>query len=321
MTVVDRIADYLAPLRRVLISSHARPDGDSIGSQLAAAAGLEQLGKSVEIVNRDAHPPNYRMLPGIERIRIRSAVEGDFDCALILECNNLDRTEVTGLERFPIVNIDHHPINDSFGVLNWVDSSFAAVAEMVLPLLKRLGAVITPEIATNLYVGLLTDTGSFRFSNTSPAAMRAAAELIESGADPAGIAEEVLMRQSASRLRLTAGLLGTFERDPSGRIAWVVLEQSLVKKSGAAPNDTEGLVNFPMSVDGVLICAFFREEPDGGWKVSLRSKGQVDIGRVAQFFGGGGHRNASGFSYPRSPLPVVRDAVLDRLLAVVDARE
>lgn len=320
MTIADEIIQYLGSVQRILITSHARPDGDSIGSQLAAALGLQQLGKQIAVINADPHPPNYRSLPGIDLIQLRHKVEGEFDCVLILECNNFERAGVEGLDRFPAVNIDHHPTNDSFGILNWVDPSYAAVAQMVHPVLKGLGVHITPEIAANLYTGILTDTGSFRFSNTTPAALRCAAELVESGADPAALAEEVLMRQSESRLRLISGLLATFEQDPSGQIAWVVLDQQLLRRTGAGANDTEGLVNYPMSVDGVLVCVFFREEPDGSWRVSLRSKGNLDVGQVALHFDGGGHRNASGFSYPKARLEDVRDTVLKRVLPLVSGR-
>ncbi len=318
MTPEQSIVEFLRPCRRVLITSHARPDGDSIGSQLALALGLEQIGKQVDIVNADPHPPNYRRLPGIERIRLQDRVNGDWDCVVLLECNNLERSGVQGLERYPAVNIDHHPSNDHFGVVNWVDPDCAAVAQMVLPVLRGLQVAITPDIATNLYVGILTDTGSFRFSNTTPAAFRAAAELVEAGADPAATAEEVLMRQSESRLRLMAALLSTFGRDPSGRIAWVTLTRDMLAQTGAAANDTEGLVNYPLSVDGVVVCAFVREEPDGSTKVSLRSKGDLDVGQVAEAFGGGGHRNASGFSFPGS-VEQARREIVARLLALVES--
>lgn len=317
MTQAEEIARFLTPLRRILITSHERPDGDSIGSQLGAALALEQLGKTVEVVNRDPHPPNYRSLPGVERIRLGETVRGDFDCVLVLECGSFERTGVRGLDRFPAVNIDHHPVNDSYGILNWIDPSFAAVAQMVLPVLKLMGARITPEIASNLYTGILTDTGGFRFANTTPDALRAAAELVEFGANPATIAEEVLNRQSESRLRLLAGLLASLKRDPSGQLAWVTMEQRLFRESGAAPNDTEGLVNYPMSVEGVRACAIFREEPDGAWRISLRSKGDLDIGQVAQSFGGGGHRNAAGFSFPPAPVDRVTDEVLSRILPLL----
>ncbi|GAB4120535.1 MAG: bifunctional oligoribonuclease/PAP phosphatase NrnA [Acidobacteriota bacterium] len=318
MNPEQTIVEYLRPRRRVLITSHARPDGDSIGSQLALALGLEQIGKKVEVVNVDPHPPNYRTLPGIDRIRLQESVNGEWDCVVLLECNNLERSGVRGLERYPAVNIDHHPSNDHFGVVNWVDPNCAAVAEMVFPILRGLGVRITPEIATNLYVGILTDTGSFRFSNTTPQTFRTAAELVEAGADPAATAEEVLMRQSESRLRLMAALLNTFGRDPSGRIAWVTLTRKMLEETGAAANDTEGLVNYPLSVDGVEVCVFLREEADGSSKVSLRSKGGIDVGRVAEAFGGGGHRNASGFSFPGGVEEAHRE-VVERLLPLLES--
>ncbi len=294
MKIVQDIAEFIRTHNRFVLTSHVRPDGDSVGSQLALASALEQLNKHVEIFDADPYPPNYRSLPGIERIRIGEPVKGDFDALIVLECSNLERAGVEGLNGYPSVNIDHHPVNDSFGVLNWVDPGASAVGEMLFELLAELGTDITNEIATNLYTAILTDTGSFQFSNTTATTFRVASSLVAAGADPAQIAQAVLMSQSEARIRLVGRLLDTLEFDPSRKIAWVRLDRDMFVETGAATNDTEGLVNYPLSVDGVELCAFFREEGPGEYRVRLRSQGDLNVGRIASGFGGGGHRNAAG---------------------------
>jgi bifunctional oligoribonuclease and PAP phosphatase NrnA len=317
MSIVDEIASFLLERNRFLITSHARPDGDSVASQLALAAALIQLGKSVEILNADPPPPNYRMLPEIDRLRVGRRAEGAFDASIVLECNNLERTEVENLEGYPAVNIDHHPVNDRFGVLNWVDPSASAVGEMLFHLFRALPLRMTPEIAANLYTAILTDTGSFQFSNTRAETFRVAAELVEAGADPGRVARDVMMNQSESRLRLLARLLGTLEFDTSRRVAWITLDRRMLDETGAAENDTEGLVNYPLSVDRVEVCAFFREIDAESYRVSLRSKGDLDVGGLAQQFGGGGHRNAAGLT-AEGRYPEVRDTIVRELRNLIE---
>jgi phosphoesterase RecJ-like protein len=243
--------------------------------------------------------------------------EGDYEVLFVLECNNLERTGISNLECYPIVNIDHHPKNDHFGKYNWVDPSAAAVGELVFSLIKSLLGELTPEIATNLYVAILTDTGSFQFSNTSAKTFSIAAELVDAGADPAEIAQAVLMNQDESRIRLLARVLQTLEFDTSRRIAWIHLDRRMLLETGASASDTEGIVNYPLSVEGVLVSAFFREEQDGSYRVSLRSKDGSDVSAVAEQFGGGGHENAAGLSANGS-LAEVKAKVLERLLALLD---
>jgi phosphoesterase RecJ-like protein len=312
MSVLKEITALIEENERFLITAHQRPDGDSIGSQLALAEGLRSLGKQAEIVNADPYPRNFRSLPGVERIRIDSRVEDNDQVLIVLECNNFERTGLEKLDRFVSVNIDHHPKNDYFCTLNWVDPGASAVGMLIFELLRSLKVPITPEIAVNLYVAILTDTGSFQFSNTNAETFAVARELASAGADPGQIAQEVMMSQSESKLRLLARLLATLDFDPSRRVAWICLDQKMLEETGASSEDTEGVVNYPLSVDGVLLCAFFREEGDEFFRVSLRSKNGLDVGSVAEHFGGGGHRNAAGLSV-RGPFEVVRDRVLERL--------
>ena len=203
MKILREIAEFIRGKDRFLITSHARPDGDALGTALALAEGLEQLGKTADVVNADPVPRMYESLAGIDRVNVTRKVEASYDALMVLECSNLERTGIEeGLDGFAAVNIDHHLKNDEFGVLNWVDPKAAAVGEMVFLLLGELGGRITREIASNLYVALLTDTGSFHFSNTTAETFRVAGELVGAGADPAQIAQTVLMNQPESRLRL-----------------------------------------------------------------------------------------------------------------------
>ncbi len=317
MSIVADIASFLLEKNNILITSHARPDGDSVASQLALALALRQLGKSVDILNADPCPPNYRSLPGIELLRVGRRAEGRFDALVVLECNNLERTEIENLEGYPTVNIDHHPVNDQFGLLNWVDASASAVGEMLFHLFGAMPLRLTPEIAANLYTAILTDTGSFQFSNTRAETFRVAAELVSAGADPGRIAQTVLMSQAESRLRLLARLLGTLELDDGRGVAWVTLDRKMLEETGAAENDTEGLANYPLSVDGVQVCAFFREVDPRSYRVSLRSKGDLDVSRLARRFGGGGHRNAAGLKLD-GDYGEIRDLIVRELQALIE---
>lgn len=293
---LDEIVDFILENERFAITSHARPDGDSIGSELGLALGLERLGKRVDVFNADPHPRLCLSLPKIDKIRISDRVEGPYDGLFILECNDLNRTGLQGLDEYFVVNIDHHSNTEAFGNLNWVDSSAAAVGEMIYHLLEALGVQLTPEIATNLYVAIFTDTGSFQYSNTSARTFLIVADLVRNGVDPSGIARTIHMSQPHTRIKLLGMLLNTLEIHPSQKIASITLTQEMLEKTGASANDTEGIVNYPLSIEGVEVAAFFREEGKRSFRVSLRSKDRHDVSLVAQHFGGGGHRNAAGLS-------------------------
>ena len=310
--MLEQITSYSRAHQRFAITSHARPDGDSIGSQLGLALGLESLGKAVHIVNADPLPHAYRSLPGAERIRVSESLEGVFDAVFVLECNDLNRPGVGNLGRYYVINIDHHAKTESFGQLNWVDSSAAAVAEMVYKLLGALKAPVTADIATNLYAAILTDTGSFQFANTRAETFAIVGELVASGADPAWVARQVYMNQPRSKLALLVKVLDTLEIHPSGMIASVFLTPQILEETKASPGETEGLINYALGIEGVELAAFFREEHQDLYRVSLRSKSDLDVGEVARRFGGGGHKNAAGLSLEGS-FQRVREQVLHRL--------
>ncbi len=294
--MLEEIIRFIQDGKTFAITSHARPDGDSLGSSLGLALVLEQLGKEVAVVHADPAPRPYRSLPGLERLVVSPTLDGDFDGLLVLECNSLERTGVAGLGKYRAVNIDHHSDSGDYGFLNWIDWSAAALGEMIHELAQRLGADITPEIAANLYVALLTDTGSFQFSNTTQKTFAIAAELVAAGANPGQIAQTVYLSQPISKLRLLTAVLETLDVHPSGKIASIELTRRALNETGAEPDDTEGIVTHALSIDGVMMVAFLRQMHDGFVRVSLRSKPGYDVARVARRYGGGGHANAAGLS-------------------------
>lgn len=316
MKILKEIAEFIRGKDRFLITSHARPDGDSLGTAFALVEALGQIGKTAEFVNADPVPRVYESLPGSDSMIVSDRIQGSYGALIVLECCNLERTGVKGLGGIATVNIDHHLKNDQFGDLNWVDPKAAAVGEMVFSLFDELGVRITPEIATNLYVALLTDTGSFHFSNTTAETFRIAGELVGAGAVPSEIAQKVLMNQPESRLRLLCRVLNSLEFDSGRQVAWLALTQEMLEKTGSSADDSEGMVNYALSVEGVRVCAFFKQERGQLYRVSLRSRGDEDVSAVAQYFGGGGHRNAAGMSL-EGPFEDVREQVVSRLKALV----
>ena len=317
LLVVERIRDEIARRRRFVISSHVRPDGDSIGSQLALAAALGALGKSVRIVNSDAPPPQFARLPLTDLIEIADSVEGEFDAAIVLECGAAERTGVAGLDRYFIINIDHHPGNTLFGAVNWYDESAAACGEMVYDVVAALGVALSVEIATNLYVAVLTDTGSFHHSGISPKTFDICRQFVEAGVDPVAVARQVYDSNTAGRIRLWGTVLGSMEVDGSNRLAIIHLDQATAVRAGAAFDDTEGLINVPLTVPEIQAVVFFKEPADGQCRVSFRSKGDIDVNEVAAHFGGGGHKNASGCTL-HEPLHRIRPVVIERVLKAIE---
>ena len=288
------IVDAIRSRRRFIVSSHSRPDGDSIGSQLAMAYALRALGKDVRVVNSDLAPPPLMAFPGVPEIEIAGRAEGDFDAAIVMECGELARTGVAGLERSFVVNIDHHPGNTGYGQINWFDQTAAACGEMVFDLIHALGVPLSVDMATHVYLAILTDTGSFHFSSISPRTFAICGETLEAGVDPVLVARKVYDSNNVGRLRLFGAVLGAMQLDTSGRMAILYLDHEMAHKAGATYDDTEGLINLPLTVKEIEAVAFFKQAEGDEYRVSMRSKGDTDIGAIAKTFGGGGHKNAAG---------------------------
>jgi bifunctional oligoribonuclease and PAP phosphatase NrnA len=296
VTDLDRIVSHVRAGRKFLVSSHQRPDGDAIGSAVGCALALREFGKHAEVV-MDGVPPHFlRPFPAVAEIRIQTVVDEVTDGSLIMECSSLDRTGVSGLDRSPVLNIDHHVGNTRYGAINWVDESAAACTELVFTLIETLGIALTPAIATHLYLGLLTDTGSFRFSHITPRSFEIARRCVEAGANPQWIASTHYDSSTLGRVRIFGHVLNTMRLDDSGRVALLTMTNADAAAAGASYDDTDGLINFPLGVKAIQAVAFFKEAGPGDWRVSMRSKGDVDVGAIARAHGGGGHKNAAGCS-------------------------
>ena len=227
-------------------------------------------------------------------IEIADRIEGEFDAAIIMECSDLSRTGVEGLDRFFLINIDHHPGNKGYGDIRWFDDSAAACGEMVFALIRALDVPLSVEIATHIYLAILTDTGSFHYSSISPQTFDICRQAVEAGVDPVLVARSVYDSNNMGRLKLFGSVLRAMQLDPSGRIAIVYLDHEMAREAGGTYEDTEGLVNLPLTVKEIQAVVFFKQLEGEEYRVSLRSKGDVDIGSVAKEFGGGGHKNAAG---------------------------
>ena len=307
------ICDAIHARRRFLITSHARPDGDSIGSQLAMAYALEAMGKDVRLVNADPAPEHYMEFPGVDRIEIaRSVTETDAEALIVMESGDLARTGVAGLEGRFTINIDHHQGNRHYGSLNWVDESAAACGEMVFDLIDALGVPMTIEIATHVYLAILTDTGSFHYGNITPKTFDMCRRTVEAGVNPGAMARRVFDQNSFGKLKLIGALLAEMDLLDGGRLAVMYLDDDIMNATGTTYNDTEGLINLPLTAREIQAVVFFKVGADGDIHVSMRSKYDVDVRAVAVRHGGGGHRNAAGFKV-KGPLSAVRNGIIEAI--------
>ena len=296
---MERVSRRIHASRRFLVTSHSRPDGDAVGSLLAFAAVLDQLGKDVDCVLADPVPQVYATLPGVERIRQSGTVDADlYDAAAILECDSTQRTGLQGYGTLPVINIDHHATGREYGSENWIDCDVSAVAVLVYRLAVALGITITPDMATCLYTAVFTDTGAFTYPGTAASALPIAQSLIALGARADAVAHDVLYSVSAASIRLLGTALSRMQ--VHGATAWSYVLQDDLSRLGATDEDSEGTVNYLISIAGIDAALFLREvagedsEPTR-FRASLRSKSpSLDVSAIAIRCGGGGHRNAAG---------------------------
>lgn len=263
---------------------------------MAMSLALQAIGKDTTVVT-DAIPAAFlQPFPGVDTVRITPEITDAYDAALIMECSELSRTGVKGLDRSPVLNIDHHPGNTGYGAINWVDESAAACGEMAFTLIEALGAPLTEDVATHIYLAVLTDTGSFHFSHLTPRTYEIAKRCVEAGADPAWIARTHYDSNTLARVRIFGAVMNGMVIVDEGRIALLSVTRRTMADLGGTNDDLEGLINFPLTVKDIEAVAFFKEIGDNDWRVSLRSKGTVDVGSIARWQGGGGHTNAAGCS-------------------------
>jgi bifunctional oligoribonuclease and PAP phosphatase NrnA len=320
----DAARDAIRARNSFLITSHARPDGDSIGSQLAMAYALDHLGKRVRIVNADPAPAHYCAFPGMDRIEIAPSVEGEYDALIVMECGTRARPGVDGLDGRFTINIDHHVGNTGYGDVNWYDESAAACSEMVFELIEALDVPISREIATHTYLAILTDTGSFRHGSMTARTFAIARTCVEAGIDPAVMARQVFDSNSVGKLKLIGSMLDRMQLEAGGQVAVLRLTPEMLDASGSTTDDTEGLINMPLSAREVQAVVMFKQgdrvrngKAETDSRVSLRSKADVDVRSVALKYGGGGHKNAAGLTLD-TPGPDAERKVIAEVVQAVE---
>lgn len=305
------------PQGRVLLLGTVQPDGDLLGCQVGLGLALADAGMSVTLAGPHPVPNVFRFLPGTDLVQRWEVVPGTFDLVILMDCPDPSRTQ--GLlegARNPttrVVNIDHHPDSQRYGHVNWVEPEAGATGEMVYELIRTLGLKVTPEIATNLFTSIHSDTGSFRYPNTTPRTLRIAADLVACGARPALVAGALYEGRRADDLRRLGELLMRVEVSADGHVAWLALAQGDVPESFL---EAEDLVTYPRSIASVKVAALLREVESGRVRMSLRAKGEVNVGRIAASFGGGGHANAAGCMM-KGTLSEAREALLQAVAAAL----
>jgi len=307
--MMDQIVQHLKSSRHVFIATHVEPDGDAIGSLLALGLAFEACGIKVTMYNESPIPAVYRFLSSVNRIAHNADAVTDCDTAIILDCGKINRIGRVAdkVSQVPfIINIDHHVTNNGFGQLQYVDTSACATSEIIYRLIKQMGVTINSEMAASIYTGIMTDTSSFRFSNTNQAAFSICEEMISLGVRPNEIAKRVYGTYSLGRIKLLNLALDSIEISANGKLSMMTLTQEMLDETETSSEDTDGLINYARSIDGVEVAALIQENQNGYKKprgakgiaihVSLRSNGAVDVSRIAASFGGGGHVSAAGFT-------------------------
>jgi phosphoesterase RecJ-like protein len=313
-TQIEALLEAFRAHPRFILTSHARPDGDALGSVLALAEILDQLGRQTDVVFADPIPLIYRTLPNVERIHHKPSAADIADHsipAILLECDGIARTGLLGLEDRLLINIDHHASGRNFASINWIDELACAVGAMVYRIALAAKVEITPSMATCLYTSILSDTGAFTYSCTSADTFAVVHNLALQGASPSQIARDIYFSNPASKIRLLGAALSNLRCD--GKVAWAWVTSEDMERTGADAEDCEGVVNYLISIAGIESAVFLRELPDvNEFRLSIRSKGKIDVARVAESFGGGGHRSASGCTVG-GPLDVATTRILAQL--------
>jgi bifunctional oligoribonuclease and PAP phosphatase NrnA len=319
---MNRILDQLKRSRTVLVVSHVHPDGDAIGALLAIGLVLQTMQKSVCLYNESPIPAVYRFLPSVDAIVRHLESPETFDTVVVLDCGDLERIGKAAKILHPhsvIINIDHHVTNTQFGHLHLIEPEACATAELVYRVIRALPVSIDSAVASAIYTGILTDTGSFRFSNTNQKAFAICAEMIQHGANAYEVAQHVYGTYSLGRIKLLNLALDSLEISPNGRLSIMTLTQRMLRETGTQSEDIDGFINYARRIEEVKVAALIHEtrtvepiEPTGNtsrYHVSLRSDGGVDVSQIAAQFGGGGHVGAAGFSI-ETTLPQLKSQII-----------
>jgi len=318
MRILPKLLKLIKENKKFLIVSHINPEGDAIGSSIALALGLKKLGKYVYVLNKNPVPEILKFLPRSDLINTR-VPRTNFDVLFLVDCSTLERTGFSAsggsdqggkkLKAKATAIIDHHlTTGKDRNPLSMIDPEASATGELVYKLLNALNVPLDRKIATNLYAAILTDTGGFRYSNTGIESLSIASKLIEAGANTSEIIKEIYETIPFRCMKLLAFTLSTLEKE--GKIAWVTITQRMFKNTNTTAEDTENFADHPRKVKGVEVGVLFREDRRNSYKISLRSKGKVNVADIARAFGGGGHASAAGCNL-RGPLPEVRKKVLN----------
>jgi len=291
MKVPDKLVRAILEARSFLIVIHINPDGDALGSALALSRVLKKMGREVTLINNDPIPLMYRYLPGWEAFS-RTVPETEPDVLILLDCGEVERTGFKKLPGKLKLVVDHHLTKQNFGDIKWGLSDASSTGEMVFNLIRALDAPLDKDTALCLYTAIVTDTGGFRYSSTSPSSFRAAAELLEAGVDPWHVTKKLYESISSERMALMGKALNSMKRN--GEVAVISVTDSMYKETGTSAEDTESFANLARSIKGVEVAVFIRQIGPDSFKISMRSKGRVNVAAIAEAMGGGGHHNAAG---------------------------
>lgn len=311
--MIKEILAAISSGNKFLITAHIRLDGDALGSELALYLMLKDLGKEAVICNQDPTPEHYRFLPAAEQIvHLVDRIE-EYDVGFILDCSELERVGNISLDVAKIktlINIDHHVSNNGFSRLKLLDPKASSTGELLYRLMRKMHVKMTKDICTNLYAAILTDTGGFRYSNTRHETLRAAGDLLEGGADPQWISENIYESDSPAKLKLLSKVMETLDMNLELKTASMVVTFEHLRQTGATMDHTDGFVDIPRTVKGVDIAMLYSQTGEKQFKLSLRSKGNINVEKIARIFGGGGHINAAACRIEGN-IETIKSQVLD----------
>ncbi|MCP2520280.1 bifunctional oligoribonuclease/PAP phosphatase NrnA [Candidatus Aminicenantes bacterium AC-335-A11] len=318
--ILKKIAEKVRKSEKIAITSHLRPDGDSICTSIALALMFEQLGKHVDLINKDNTPIPFNYFPLSEKIKIGQIRGENYDLIILLECADVSRSGQEYINNNFLINIDHHHSNSYYADLNWVEPASSAVGEMAFYLGEELEIKLTPEIATYLYAAIASDTGSFQFSNTTAEALEICSQLIRAGANPIEINEILFAQNPPEKIKLLGQVISTLKLSSDGKIAYITMFKKFLDDLKIKELDTEDITTLVRSIKGVEIVVFFKQMGDSRFRVSLRSKGRINAASLAERFGGGGHFHAAGFSISGEYENVVKN-VISKVADYIKERE
>lgn len=303
MNEFEKVLGLIGESNRVLITSHQNPDGDALGSMLALGLGLEKIGKDVVFYSKDGVPEILEFLPHSDKIVSSiNEIEAPFDIAFAVDCTATSRAgakfeEYAKSENCKnVVIVDHHETGSSSGDLHLLDQNASSTGIIIYRILNSLDIELDKSISENIYITIVSDTGSFSYSNTNSDTLRIAAELVDIGVDPSKISQALYENEPLRKIELLKLVIPTLDITEDKKIASIFVDKDMFQETGATREDTEGMVNIPRSIKGVEVAILFRQEGDLEWKISLRSKGSVNVAKIAEGFGGGGHAGAAGCS-------------------------